>query len=230
MANCDVTQLLADAKCFLCLEGKQYDMVLAQLICELNEAITNAVTAADAAVDSLASACSETFSDAFSGPVGDVLTDPPWEQPGDTFLYNGGTAIEEPGSAGSWAYVKNLSMTNGYVQGTLAAHQNMALILRGDPADNTSNYQAWIDTTNEAVGINRGATTLASYNLSADAQIGDVLRFEAVGSVLTLKYNGVTLLVIGDTTGSAIAGPGNPGMRGYGSDAQVSDFEACSWD
>jgi hypothetical protein len=174
--------------------------------------------------------CSETFEDGFAGPAGDVLTDPPWEQPGDTWLYNGGNAIEEPLSAGSWAYVRVMSMSDGYVQGTLEVEQNMALILRGDPSDSTSNYQAWVDTTNEAVGISRGNTILASYNLPTDAEIGDVLRLESRGAQLTLKYNGVTLLVISDTTGSAITGPGQPGMRGYGDDAQVGDFEACSWD
>ena len=39
MATCDVDQLMADGKCFTCLEPKQMQAVLLQLICELQETI-----------------------------------------------------------------------------------------------------------------------------------------------------------------------------------------------
>ena len=221
MATCDVTQLMADAKCFLCLRGKQFDVAIAQLLCDIN-------AVASAAAD--AEACADPFEDAFSGPVGQVLADPPWQQPGDTFLYNGGTAIEEPGSAGSVAYVRSLSFSDGYVQATLAALQDIVLLLRGDPTDVNNSYWAIVDTVNEAVLVYRGATLITLRYLPRDAQIGDVFRFEVRGSQLTLKWNGLTQIVCRDTTPSAVAGPGLPGMKGYGSNAEFSDFEACSWD
>jgi hypothetical protein len=45
MANCDVQQLVADGKCFDCLEPKQMQAVLLQLVCELKEQIEALVAA-----------------------------------------------------------------------------------------------------------------------------------------------------------------------------------------
>lgn len=222
MATCDVTQLMADAKCFLCLRGKQFDVAMAQLLCELNSVAAAAAASAES--------CADPFEDAFAGAVGQPLADPPWQQPGDAFLYNGGSAIEEPGSAGSVAYVRDLSFSDGYVQATMAAHQDIVLILRGDPSDVNNSYWAVVDTTNEAVLVYRGATLITLRYLPTDAQIGDVIRFEARGRQFTLKWNGLTQIVCRDTTASYIAGPGLPGMKGYGTDAEFSDFSACSWD
>lgn len=49
MANCDVEQLMADGKCFACLEPKQMNAVLLQLVCELQEAVDALVVAIGAA-------------------------------------------------------------------------------------------------------------------------------------------------------------------------------------
>jgi hypothetical protein len=44
MANCDITQLMADGKCFTCLEPKQMQAVLLQLVCELQTGMTELIT------------------------------------------------------------------------------------------------------------------------------------------------------------------------------------------
>ena len=44
MANCDITQLMADGKCFTCLEPKQMQAVLLQLVCELQSGMTELIT------------------------------------------------------------------------------------------------------------------------------------------------------------------------------------------
>lgn len=43
MATCDVEQLMADAKCFMCLGHKESQIVLLQLLCELQAGIESLV-------------------------------------------------------------------------------------------------------------------------------------------------------------------------------------------
>lgn len=44
MATCDVEQLMADGRCFTCLEPKQMQAVLLQLLCELEANVTTVAT------------------------------------------------------------------------------------------------------------------------------------------------------------------------------------------
>lgn len=38
MATCDLTTLMADARCFDCLDNRQLQLIIAQLLCEISEA------------------------------------------------------------------------------------------------------------------------------------------------------------------------------------------------
>ena len=60
MATCDVEQLMSDGRCFTCLEPKQMQAVLLQLLCELQENVTEVASAATAlpTVEDLAYAAS----------------------------------------------------------------------------------------------------------------------------------------------------------------------------
>ena len=220
MATCDIEQLLADGKCWMCLNKKQADAVLAQMLCNL---------IASAVIPPSPDECEDLFQDPFNGPENQELLDPPWIQFGDTFLYSAGTAIEDPGGDGSAAWVRQTWMIDGYAQAKCLGTGVHRITLRDDYSIGGHYYAAVLDEATNNISIARGTTTLAG--VSATFVAGYVLRLEARGAVLTAKYNGATVLVVHDTSGSAISDEGHAGMRGSEDlGAVFDDYECCSWD
>jgi hypothetical protein len=215
MATCDVTQLLADGRCFMCLNQKQADAVLAQLLCEMVTAAANPEVP-----------CTDLFIDDFDGPDGAEL-EPPWIKNGDTFLYDAGTAIEDPGGDGSRAWAPCVYV-DGYVQAACLGTSYHQIFLRYDLVVPVTWYGARLNEATNQISLMKGNTVLAT--VSATFVAGHVLRLEAAGAQLTVIYNGVTVLVMTDTS-SPILTAGYSGMTGSEDLGAIFDnFECCSND
>lgn len=218
MATCDITQLMEDGKCFLCLNHKQLGIALAQILCDI----------LSVAVVPDPDACDERTDDFDSGVNGQELAQPPWQKFGDFFLYNNGTAIEDPGGDGSNAWY-DLLCTNGWVQAACLGTGWHEVMFRADWTVGGHWYGAAIDESSDTICIMRGTGILGS--VAATFVAGQVLRLEVDGTRLTAKYNGTTVLVVNDTTGSAISDDGFPGLRGSEDlGAVFDDFACCSTD
>lgn len=217
MATCDVTQLLADGRCFMCLNQKQADAVLAQMLCDLI-----------ASLELPEDTCTGLFQDDFeSGPQNAEL-EPPWQHAGDTFLYNFGTAIEDPGGDGSRAWCESCYFTDGYAQAACLGTSFHEVFLRLDPNLAGTWYGAQVDEAGNTVALKKGTATLVG--VSATFVSGAVLRLEADGARLTVIYNNVTVIVMTDTS-SPILTAGYAGIRGSEDLGAVFDnFECCSTD
>lgn len=218
MATCDVTQLMEDGKCFLCLDHKRAGIALSQMLCEI----------LSVAVVPTPAECDERTDDFNDGVNGQELHQPPWQKFGDFFLYDNGTAVEDPGGDGSAAWY-DLRCTNGWVQAACLGTGYHQVMFRADWTIGGHWYGAAIDEASDTVILFRGSTILAS--AAATFVAGQVLRLEVEGDQFTVKYNGVTVLVVTDNSGSYISTSGFPGLRGSeGLGAIFDDFACCSTD
>jgi hypothetical protein len=205
----------------MCLNRKQADLVMAQLLCEIIEA---------AVIPPTPDECSEIFQDDFEdGPEGLELLQPPWYHTGDTFLYSSGKAVEDPGGDGSTAYANTFDFADGYVQAECWGTNLHGLYFRADPNVGLSTYLLRIDESTGQVDLLRGATLIGTATVTWVS--GAVLRLDGVGLKLTVTYDGTVVMVVNDDAGSGKTAAGKAGIVG-GEDlsAIFDNFECCSVD
>jgi hypothetical protein len=73
-------------------------------------------------------------------------------------------------------------------------------------------------------------TVLTNTGIIGQANTGDVLRMEIVGTFITVKRNGISILTYNDTSGAAIAS-GQPGigLNPFGASSDFVSYTFSSW-
>lgn len=227
MATCDVTELMADAACFLCFHPREMDAAQIQLLCDL---VADAEAETDE-IEEILDLDDVRFQDDFEDCVGQLGS--PWRQMIESnFPGCDQGRVVDAGGGTQGAYVEGILLADLWVQADMGgAFPSGRLYARYQEGDLTFPAGYSVEVTN-ATTIHLGRwddspfeTPLQDFTLTTPFVLGDKLRMEVEGATVRIYHNGVLVATYVD--GSPYSTPGTCGLDIPVSSAAWIDNFAC---